>query len=245
MKTELKLKLIDYLSNFVTERKRSLIDQTLMERTRHVCTVLENIYQPHNASAVIRSCECFGIQDIHIIEKEHAYRVNPDIVLGASKWINLKKYCHTDENNVATCLTDLKNDGYQIVATTLRDDSISIHELDLRQKIALCFGGEKPGLSEEVHAMADVWLTIPMWGFTQSLNISVCAAICLFHLTHRLRNSDIDWHLTSDETIDLQIEWLTKTASHGDAIVRHFLQQLCPPPPGGALPPATYHRERE
>src|SRR4030042_2486900 len=169
----MKEKLIKYLEQFVTERRLQLINRVLSQRTRYITVVLEDIYQSHNASAVLRSCDCFGIQDVHIIENRNTYQLNPDVALGSNKWLTLYKYTR-EQNNTATALTKLKKTGYRIVATTPHANGCPLQEFDLHKgKTALVFGTELEGLTGNATTMADEFLTIPMAGFTESLNISV------------------------------------------------------------------------
>lgn len=193
------------------------MDDVLSKRTRFISVVLEDIFQPHNISAVLRSCECFGVQDIHIIEKANYYRVNPSIALGSAQWLTLNHY-----KNSAECLQHLKDKGYQIAAMTLDDDSIPIDELNLFKPLALCFGTEETGLSKETIDLADVKVKIPMVGFTQSFNISVCAAISLYALTQKLLHSDIHWQLTPAEKEILKIDWLVNSIPGGEKIKRSW-----------------------
>jgi len=220
-----KQKLITYLSQFVTEHKLHRIEEVLAQRTNHITVVLEDIFQPHNTSAVIRSCECFGVQNIHIIENLYNYRVNPDVALGATQWVNLNRYSNPDIDNTEACLQQLKEQGYLIAATTLQSDSIPIDELKLDQKVALCFGTEEKGLSQKAHELADVNVKIPMYGFTQSFNISVSAALFLYELNKKLRSSDIYYTLSEDEKLDIQIDWLTRIIPRGDRIKNQFLNE--------------------
>ena len=169
--------------------------------------VLEDIYQPHNASAVLRSCDCFGIQDVHIIENQNIYEVNPDVALGSSKWLNLIKYTEA-ENNTPAAIRSLKDKGYRIVATTPHKDDVDLQTLDLdKGPVALLFGTEMRGLTDDALAMADEYMKIPMYGFTESFNISVSAAPCLFYLSEKLRNSELPWQLTEEEKLDVQLDW--------------------------------------
>jgi tRNA (guanosine-2'-O-)-methyltransferase len=223
---ELTRTLIQHLSQSVTQQRLAKMETVLDLRTRHFTVALENIYQAHNGSAVVRSAECFGIQDLHIIENEHAYRVNPDIVMGAAKWVTMTRYQDDDNKNTTRCLTQLKEKGYKIVATSLREDSVSLHDLPIEQPLALCFGAEETGLSQQAHDLADAWLHIPMVGFTQSFNISVSAALCLQTLTHKLRHSDIHWQLSDEEKEAIKLQWLMRSTRHSDAIVRHLLGKM-------------------
>lgn len=208
----------DYLSGFVTPRRFELFRQVASNRTRYVSMVLENIYQSHNASAVMRSCDCFGVQDIHIIEDENAYEVNPEIALGSSQWLTLYRYLNP-QTATADCIQGLKNQGYRIVATTPRQSAQSMEDFDVNAgKFALVFGTEKDGLSEAAFDMADELIRIPMYGFTESFNISVSAALCLFHFTSDIRKKEVEWKLTENEIIELELNWL-RTSIKGSALI--------------------------
>ena len=219
-----KKELTNFLSQFVTESKKCRIEEVLANRTCHLTVVLEDIFQPHNASAVLRSCECFGLQNVHIIENRFEYRVNPDVTLGSTKWLHLHRYREEGVNNTLACINKLKSQGYRIAATTLGNESIALNDLPVDQKIALCFGTEEDGLTEEAIALSEYRVKIPMWGFTQSFNISVSAALCLFDLTTRMRSSGIDWSLTEQEKEDLRILWYQKSIRNAELVTKNFLE---------------------
>lgn len=214
--------LIEYLKRFVTEERYKKFEDALARRTRHLTIALEDIYQPHNASAVLRTCDCFGIQDVHIIENRNKYEVNPDVALGASKWLNLVKYADQPQNTSA-CFTLLKELGYRLVATTPHKDGYTPDNLPLDTKTALIFGTELAGLTPQALDLADDYVSIPMVGFTESLNISVSAAIFIQTLTARLRKSEIDWALTEPERNQVMLSWLRQSISKSDAIIRVFM----------------------
>ena len=213
--------ILEYLSGFLTERRLERMQQVVNERTRHLCVVLEDIYQTHNASAVLRSCECFGIQDVHIIENRNVFEENPEVVMGASKWLSLYRY-NTSQNNTASCLQALRDQGYRLVATSPHQRDCLLEDLPLEQKTALLFGTEMEGLSEAAMDMADAWVRIPMRGFTESFNISVSVAISLYHLSRRLREPDIPWVLSPDEKNALLLEWVKKSMKNPDQMLKHF-----------------------
>ncbi|MFO7659142.1 MAG: RNA methyltransferase [Bacteroidales bacterium] len=201
-------KILKSLESFITPRRSELIDSVLTNRTRYITVALEDIFQPHNASAVLRSCDCFGIQDVHIIENRNPYRVNPDVALGADKWLNIHKYSGHD-NNTLEAVNHIKRNGYRIVATSLTAGSIAIDHFDIhKSKFALFFGTELTGLSDTVNQHADEFIKIPMFGFTQSFNISVSAAIVLYHFSRLLRESSLPWSLSSQEQTELKIKWI-------------------------------------
>jgi len=216
-----KERLLNYLLSFTSENKQELFDRLLPQRTRHITVAVEDIFQPQNASAVLRTADCFGIQDVHIIENENTYRVNPRVVHGASKWIDLYSYS-SEQQNTLHCINHLKQKGYRIVATTPHTDSVALHDLDLKKPVALLFGTEKDGLSETALNNADEHMYIPMHGFTESLNISVSAAICLHHLTNRLRQTDLNWHLTDAEQLELNLMWVKQALKDPKGLEKRF-----------------------
>jgi tRNA (guanosine-2'-O-)-methyltransferase len=218
--------LIQHLSSFVTEHRIQLFKKILDLRTRYITVVLEDIYQAHNASAVLRSCECFGVQDVHIIENHNEYRISPDVALGAHKWLSLHRYNQPKDNTSAAILS-LKNQGYRIIATSPHKNDYNLDELDIRKgKFALLFGAELPGLSTTALEMADEFVKIPMVGFTESLNISVTAALCLHHLTRIIRNDNsIVWPLSPAEKEAILLTWLKNTIKRSELIEKAFLSK--------------------
>lgn len=213
--------LLAYLKNFISDNKNELFSKIIKNRTKFITIVLEDIFQPHNASAVLRSCDCFGIQDVHIIENKNVYNVNPDVALGASKWLTVVKY-NSSDNNTAGCLNTLKEQGYRIVATTPHESGKKLQDFDLSNKIALLFGTELEGLSDIALEKADEYLYIPMHGFTESLNISVSAALAMFYLTDKMRDSNVDWQLSESEEFDIQINWARSVIKECHKIEKEF-----------------------
>lgn len=218
----LKTSYLEFLLGFVTQHKQSRFEEVIRYRTRHLTIVLEDIYQSHNASAVLRTCDCFGIQDVHIIENMNQYTVNPDVTLGSSQWLTLHKYSGLDDNT-SGCLAHLKDRGYRIAATSPRKSDYMLNELPLDQKTALLFGTELHGLSPTALEMADSSVCIPMVGFTESFNISVSAAICLYDLTSRLHRSTVEWQLSEAEKTDLLIQWAGNVLKHPSTFEKEFM----------------------
>jgi len=218
-------KVLSSFYDIITENKQEMFDRIAAERTNHLTVVMENIHQEHNASAVLRTCDCFGIQTLHAIEKNNTYEIQRDIALGAGNWVDL--YTHSDGANPTTnCLEELKSKGYKIVATSPHA-KLDINDLDLTQPIALVFGTEKKGVSSTVEEMADELVSIPMYGFTESFNISVSAAIALNIVRRNLKHSNINWKLSREEQVKLKIQWCTKIIRDGEIVEneirrRHF-----------------------
>jgi len=216
--------LIHYLSAFVSDERKAKFDQVIQFRTRHITVVLEDLYQPHNASAVLRSCDCFGIQDVHIIENKNTYKVNQDIALGSSKWLNLIPYKKQGNNSLA-CIAGLRKSGYTVIATSPHKENCSIQDLDITRKTALVFGTELKGISNEVMDQADGFVKLPMFGFTESFNISVSAALCLHNLVHKLHQSPINWQLSEEEKEQVLLQWLRNSIRSSKLIEEDYLSK--------------------
>ncbi|WNY66441.1 RNA methyltransferase [Borreliella lusitaniae] len=203
------LKRIDVLSKFITDKKKARIEKVLSHRTNYLTFVLEDIFQSQNASATIRTGEILGLSDIHVIDNKNKYVLNPDITLGSSQWINLNKY-----KNPKFAIDKLRSDGYSIVATSLDEQSINLENFPINNKMAVFFGTELTGLSSEVLEAADLYVKIPMHGFTQSYNISVAVGIVMYSLSIRLRKSSIDYLLNDSEKSNLRLKYYRKVVKN-------------------------------
>ncbi len=212
---------IDYLYTRISATKKEKMLAALEKRTKAVTVVVEDMYQPQNASAVLRTCECFGVQDVHIIENEHPFLPNRHIVMGATHWLTLHKY-QEEKNPLVTCLSNLKSAGYKLVATTPNERAVPINELNLDQPIALIFGTELTGISETAKQMADEFVHIPMAGFTESLNVSASMAISIYEVTKRLQASNLPWKLSEEDRIKVQLEWLSNQVKRYDLLEEWF-----------------------
>jgi tRNA (guanosine-2'-O-)-methyltransferase len=210
-----------FLEKFLTTDRMEVMRDTLDNRTRHLTIAIEDIYHPHNASAVVRTCDCFGLQDVHIIENRNKYRMNPKVALGSGQWVNIVKHNKEERNSVA-CIKHLKEKGYKIVATTPHTNDVSLYELSIDEPVALIFGNEKDGISDEVREHADEFMRIPMYGFAESFNISVSAAICLSVLTEKLRETDLDWQLTEEEKQHILFEWTKEKVGTIDKYLHEY-----------------------
>jgi tRNA (guanosine-2'-O-)-methyltransferase len=200
---------IDYLTfleNILTDNRKEKFLKVLHNRTKHFTIAVEDIFQMHNASAVMRSCEVFGIQELNVIEERYGKSIDKEIAMGAQKWVDISTY-----DNVTNCIDTLKNKGYQIIATTPHENDCLLEDFDITKPSALFFGTERDGLSDEILRKADGFLKIPMVGFTESLNISVSAAIIIQNLTNRLRNSNVAWQLTEEEILEKRLDWAKKS----------------------------------
>jgi len=214
-------KQIDYLSTFVTINRVCRFDEVLQERTRHFTVILEDLYQKHNQSAIVRSCDIFGIQDVHVIENKYVSYMSNKVAKGAQKWLDFKMYNSID-HNTQICIDAVKNSGYQIIVTSPHIDSCFLQDFDVTKKTAFVFGVEKAGVSQQMMEQADGFLKIPMYGFTESLNVSVAAAIILQNVTERIKKSNLAWELTDLEKMEIKLNWLKKSIKNIDLIMQRY-----------------------
>ncbi|WP_170124375.1 TrmH family RNA methyltransferase [Breznakibacter xylanolyticus] len=217
---------VNHFRSFLTDQRIELIDRNLSNRTRYLTVVLEDLFQPQNGSAVLRTCDCFGIQDVHVIETRNRFKVNAEVVRGATRWIDLHRYRHESDNTLKT-IQHLKTQGYRVVATSPHAPDADLEQFDLSAgKVALVFGTEREGISPVVQAHADELIKIPMVGFTESFNISVSVAIILHVLTTALRKSDLPWQLSDQEKLSLLYAWYRNSLKTPELIERRFFSQL-------------------
>ena len=193
---------LHFLENILTDNRKERFLNVLNTRTKHFTIAVEDVFQMHNTSAVMRSCEVFGIQELNVIEQRYGKSIDKEIAMGAQKWVDINSF-----DSVTDCIDNLKNQGYQIIATTPHENDCLLEDFDISKPSALFFGTERDGLSDEVLQRADGFLKIPMVGFTESLNISVSAAIIIQNLTTRLRKTEIDWQLSENEILEKRLDW--------------------------------------
>ena len=217
MKEEIYVRLFDMLS----DSKQHLVEKNAVRRTRHLTVAVEHLYQSHNTSAVIRSCDCFGLQDVYIIARKQ-YKVNRDIAMGAGKWITEHRF---QQGETESCLREIKDKGYRLVATSPHA-TMSLFDLPVDQPICLLFGTEKHGLSEEATAFADEVIHIPMFGFTESFNISVSVALCLQILRQKMEQEVESWQLSEEDQLELKLQWCRNILKNGDAVYEEVKKLL-------------------
>lgn len=215
---------IEYLKEFVLAERYESLTRRLDHRTRYMVMCLEDIYYPHNASAVIRSSEAFGLQEMHAVEHTVRFAPNKHIVRGTDQWLDIRKWGDTP-----ALVSHLRERGYRIVVTApprpdSPDNGHTPSDFDIvAGPFALFMGTEKSGISEWLMNEADDTIYIPMVGFAESLNISVSAAIVAQRLTERLREPDsgIDWRLAKKDRDRLIYKWLKNSVRNADRILEH------------------------
>jgi len=216
--------LIEHFLKCITDERKALFEELIQKRTKYLTVVLENIYQPLNASAVLRSCDCFGIQDVHVIENYNEFKPDREVAMGSSNWLTVNRY-DKNENNTLDCIQSLKNKGYRIVATSPHKTQTDLINFDLSKgKTALFFGTELEGLSNLVLENADEYLHIPMYGFTESFNLSVSAPICFYEMRMKMEKENIKWHMTKDEKNQVLLDWLRSSIDRSEIVEDDFLK---------------------
>ena len=215
--------LTQYLKTFIVDERRELFEEKAQQRTKHITVVLENIFQGRNISASIRSADCFGIQDVHIIENDNIFNDDSEVSMGAEKWITITRHNQQKHNSIDT-IKELKAEGYQIIAATPHNTDCNLFDIDVsKQKVALIFGSEVRGCSDQTLALADKRMKIPMYGFTESFNISVSVSLCLQHLTYKLRKIDSDWKMTKNQQDKVMLQWLRNSIKASVEIEEEYL----------------------
>ncbi len=213
------------LWDLLTPERQQKIENVLGDRTRALTLVLEDIFDPHNASACLRSAEAFGVLDVHIIENNHKFELKEGVAQGTGKWLNLVRHRAKHQENTMSCFSKLKAEGYQIYAATPHAHDAELPDIEFKEKIAVVFGSEKDGLSQKALELADKRFKIPMTGFAESLNISVSCAVTLSTLIQKLKTSKLDWKLTPEEIAGLKIDWAKKSIPNGELIYEKFLKE--------------------
>lgn len=213
--------LFEYLGQFVTDNKKTKFNEVLDRRTRNLTVVLEDIFKPHNASAVLRTAECLGLQDVHVVEQDNAFDYNPYVLRGSGKWLTLHQHNDESKQNVKSCFDSLKREGYTILATSPHAYAVDYKTVELPEKIAVVFGAEETGITPYVQEHADHLIKIPMKGFTESFNISVSAAIILEYYNENIRLK-YDIGLTEDEKFELHLDWFKKVVPNLETHISYF-----------------------
>ena len=213
---------VEYLRDFVVDEKNALFDRLIQERTDYVTVVLEDLFQSHNQSAVMRSADCYGIQHVHLIENRNSYDMTSTVSQGARDWLSIHRHKELENNTQAT-IDQLRAEGYRILATTPHANDIFVDDIDLEKgKMAFFMGTELTGLSDDVLSRADEFVKVPMSGFTESYNVSVCAALLMYSVVQRLRQTDINWHLSEEERYQVLFAWYKRSIKASAQILERF-----------------------
>ena len=215
--------ILEALRKYILPERAERIHNSAIERTKLIRVVIEDIYQDNNAGAVYRTCDCFGIQEATVIENYYLTKVAKSISKGSEKWLTINKHDEENTNNTVACIKNLKAQGYKVVATTPHNPDVLLPDFEITEKTAIIFGTEGKGLTQDALELADIKLKVPIYGFTESFNISVSAALVLQDLTTKLRKSKLQWQLTENERIELEIDWIVKSMGRtGESLLKKF-----------------------
>lgn len=170
-----------------SERRLAKLEFVLSHRQPDLTVVMENIHDPHNVSAMLRSCDAAGVWEAQLLYNKDAFpKIGKKSSASAGKWVERRKF-----KTVAECYAKLRSEGFQIYATRLGEQALSLYDVDLTKKVAIVFGNEHRGVSDEAAGEADGLIQIPMFGMIQSLNVSVACAIVLYEaLRQRINHGD-------------------------------------------------------
>ncbi len=212
-------KTFEYLKQFLTDERLSKIEFYAQESSDFVLPVMENIFQFRNAAAIVRSVEACGFHKIVAMESENEFNPNLRVTKGAETWVEVEKMPHQLES-----LKKIKEKGYKILAVSPEKNAIMLPDYDLKEPVALVFGTEKEGVTEEILDFADETVAIPMYGFTKSFNVSVAAAICFYDLKQKLVRSDFDYKLSNEKLWELKVRWAKNSIKSGEEILQKYLK---------------------
>ncbi len=210
----------EYLESFLTPERYARVQETLNKRTKFLTVVLEDLSNPLNANACIRTLDCFGLQNLHVIENKHLFERDQRTSKGTVKWIDIFTY-PKKEKNTEKCLQNLKNQGYKIVSLSPHA-SKNVYDLDYSMPIAFVFGNESLGVTDKVVEMSDEFVKLPMYGFAESFNISVSVAMTLQTARYQMENSGVNWQLSKKDKLKIYREWLPKAVNHSDLIIQRY-----------------------
>ena len=180
--------------------------EVVNSRSNYLRVVLQDLYDPHNISACLRSAEAFGVQKVDIITLKNSFRTS-SVAKGASEWLSITKFSQINQ-----CAKELKNSGYKIFAASPHSNGCSLDELDITNPVAVVFGNEHRGIDSEWESHLDGHFTIPMSGFVESLNISVSAAVSMYQISEKCKKQiDISkYFLSEEQKQEILVEWMKR-----------------------------------
>lgn len=212
-------KTYEYLKQFLTDERQSKIEHFAPESSDFVLPVLEDVYQFRNAAAILRSVEACGFHKVVALQEENNFEPNLKVTKGADTWVEVEKLPRNMES-----FQKIKDKGYKIVVVSLENNAKMLPEYEITEPIALVFGTEMEGVSQEILDFADETLAIPMYGFTRSFNVSVAASLCMYELKQKLIKSDMDYKLNEEKLLRMKIRWAVNSIKSGEQILDRYLK---------------------
>lgn len=220
------IRLKQQLEDLITPNKLEKIEYSLRNRSRYLTAILEEQIHPHNSSAVLRSMDCLGLQEFYLMEGLGKKKVSLNVAKGAGKWMDVHRYAAKEGQGIQQCVANLKQRGFRIAVTTPHVSGYTPENLPLDKPVALVFGNEKLGVSQEAVSLADIHIQVPMFGFTESYNLSVCAGICFYTLNKRMREEGRSWQLAEEDKEALRMQWYRKIIQRSDLLEKKIREEL-------------------
>lgn len=214
-------KTFEYLQQFLTDERLQKINHFAPESSDFVLPVIEDVFQFRNAAAIVRSVEACGFHKIVAMESEHEFNPNLRVTKGAETWVDIERLPHNLDS-----INKIKNRGYKIIAVSPEKNATLLPDFQITEPVALVFGTEAEGVTDEILSFADETLAIPMYGFTRSFNVSVAAAICVYELKQKLMRSNLDYKLSEEKLWEMKVRWAVNSIKSGEQILNHYLKNI-------------------
>ncbi|MCZ2085730.1 MULTISPECIES: RNA methyltransferase [unclassified Kaistella] len=213
-------KTFEYLQQFLTDERLEKINRFAPESSDFVLPVIEDVYQFRNAAAIVRSVEACGFHKIVAMESENQFNPNLRVTKGAETWVDVERLPHSLDS-----IKQIKNRGYKIVAVSPEKNATLLSDFQMTEPVALVFGTEAEGVTDEILDFSDETLAIPMYGFTRSFNVSVAAAICVYDLKQKLMRSNLDYKLSEEKLWEMKVRWAVNSLQSGEQILAKYLRE--------------------
>lgn len=213
--------IFEYLKQFLTEKRLYKIQYFSERSSDFVLPIIGDVYQFRNAAAIVRSVEACGFHKVVALEEENIFEPNLRVTKGADTWVEVEKMSHQ-----ISSLQKIRERGYKILAVSPERNAKLLPDYNIKEPTALVFGTEKEGVSEEFLDFADETLAIPMYGFTESFNVSVAAAICMYDFKQKLIKSDLDYFLKDEKLLQTRIRWAVNSIRSGEEILNQYLKKI-------------------
>ncbi len=211
---------IAFLESLLSEKRLERIKEVIDYKIQNITIVLDNLLDSHNTSAILRTAEGLGIKDVYIIEKDYQFEINKGITKYSHKWLDLHRF-----KDYEPCVKELKKREYKIFIANVGEKSLKLTDIEIKpdNKYAFVVGNEHGGISGEILKYADYEFTIPMYGFTESFNVSVASAIILSHTTYLYRKAlQQKSDLTEQQKEELYFDFLKKAVKNSDILLKSF-----------------------
>jgi tRNA (guanosine-2'-O-)-methyltransferase len=213
----------DLLQDILLPQRVERLKEVLANRVTSITLVLENLHKDYNISAILRTCESFGVQDVHVVPQPGEGKVFRTVTQGCHKWLTIHRH-----KDVSSCFKVLKAKGFRILAGGFGGDALPLEGADFSGSVALVFSNELEGANPEVVEQVDGFFVIPMTGFSRSLNVSVAAGIAIHRvLQFKAGKGEELERIPADEAARLLEEWVKKSVRNADAVLKELRSRKC------------------